>query len=172
MWDIATQTLLLNHHFQLRISENHSRAAFASTRHCLLLQEELLRHIPQVSLMQRPQLTADLQTTTASQGPYSFACTFYGIEPTSSLPTASNSNIPFVSAFESMIGVSMCFAQSLLAISGDSLPFQAVYLQSLLLVDRLVGRLASPVVISWDPPKWLSLLLECLEHEVNCDKEI
>jgi hypothetical protein len=117
--------------------------------------------------MHRPQLTTDFEVTTASQGPYAFACTFYGIKPTSIVPTTCNSNVPFISAFESLICVSTSFAQSLLAKPGKISPLREVYTQSLLLVDRLVGRLGSSVVVSWDPSKWLSFVLQILDHEVG-----
>jgi hypothetical protein len=127
----------------------------------------MLRHIPHIALMRRPELTGGIQAASKSQRPYLFACTFYGITPTVKAPSPNGSfNIPFASAFESLITLSIHFAQSLINGSGSPSFLREVFSQSLLLVDRLVGRLGSSIVVLWDPKKWLSVVLGSIGHEV------
>lgn len=146
---------------------NISRAASPSIKEGLLLLEELLRHIPHTALMQRPELTSEIQAASAAQRPYVFACTFYGAKPIPTIPAQKGSySIPFASAFENIIRLSTSCAQSLLK-KGSPSRLREVFTQALLLIDRLVGRLGSSIEVLWNPTEWLSVVLKSLDHEVR-----
>jgi hypothetical protein len=107
-----------------------------------------------------------MQKSTSSQGPYNFACTFYGINPSSAPPIPTRSGgVPFALIFEGMIDVSTAFAQELL-LASEQPRLKEVFAQSLLVLDRLIGRLTSSVIATWDPSRWLSLVLQILEQVV------
>lgn len=155
---------------QLHVREDSSRASSSTVREVLILQEEILRQTPLAALLRRPELTAGAQAATASQSPYGFACTFYGIKPTSKFSTQKNtSSVPFASAFEDLIGLSTNCGRRLVT-SKTSLPLRDALAQLLLilgkLVDRLEGREGEPIQISWSPNEWFSVVLETFELEV------
>lgn len=128
----------------------------------------MLRHIPHVALMQRPELNGEIQEARKTQGPYLFACTFYGITPTFESPPATGSfTVPFASSFENLISLSITCAKCLTKGFGNAAILREVFSQSLLIVDRLVGRLGCTVALSWNPGKWLSVVLENLENGVS-----
>jgi hypothetical protein len=153
---------------QLHLQEDSWRTSSHIIMEVLLLQDELLRHIPVTALMKRPELTEGAQAATASQGPYGFACTFYGIQPTPDLGIDKNSsNIPFASAFEDLISLSVSCGRSLLA-SSKPLALRDIFARLLLLISMLVDRLeATPIGISWNPAEWFSVLLNTFELEVS-----
>ncbi|KAG1883321.1 hypothetical protein F4604DRAFT_1982799 [Suillus subluteus] len=64
------------------INNDPSKAAEASVRNCLALQEEIFQHIPLESLSRRPKLNAALQTSASSPSSLAFAYAFYGLEST------------------------------------------------------------------------------------------
>lgn len=137
----------------------------------LLLQEELLRHIPITALMKRPELTEGAQAATALQSPYGFACTFYGIQATPDLCTnKSSSNIPFASAFEDLISLSLSCGRSHLATS-KPLVLRDIFARLLLLISMLIDRLETiqsvSIEVSWNPGEWFSILLSTFEIEVS-----
>ncbi|KAL0565856.1 hypothetical protein V5O48_016166, partial [Marasmius crinis-equi] len=126
----------------------------------------MLRQIPHSALLGRPEVTSEIQEASASQRPYIFACTFYGIKPSVDVTEPSGSfTIPFGSAFEALISISTSLAQSLVESSGKLFVLREVFSQSLLLIDRLVGRLNTTMTLSWEPRKWLSTVLDILKHE-------
>lgn len=118
--------------------------------------------------MQRPELTGEIQEASKTQRPYTFACTFYGITTIDDVPLPQGSfTIPFGSAFENLASLSVNFAQVL---SNDSknLPFlREIFSGSLMLMDKLVGRLGTEISVAWKPEEWLSVVLDCLEHDVR-----
>ncbi|KAF8899262.1 Dopey, N-terminal-domain-containing protein [Infundibulicybe gibba] len=151
---------------QFQIQHDSIRACSPSIQACLSLQEELLRQIPHTALMQRPDMTDEIQVTTASQGPYQFACTFYKIEPIALVPGLDDpAALPFASAFENGIALSLSCAQGLSENPAGSTHLWAVLSQALLLLDRLVGRLRTTVTLSWNPNQWLALILQTLENK-------
>ncbi|KAF5384809.1 hypothetical protein D9615_001099 [Tricholomella constricta] len=150
----------------LQVQANVKKASSTLLRETLLLQEEMLRHIPHSALMQRPDLTGPIEAKRTTQRPYLFACSFYGIDPIDIPPTPGASfTVPFVSAFENLANLSIRCAQSLDGDSTDVVTLREVFSQTLLLIDRLVGRLGTTVTISWDPAKWLQVILLGLGRE-------
>jgi hypothetical protein len=128
----------------------------------------MLRQIPHSSLMQRPKLTGSSEADHTAQRPYFFACSFYGITQISTaMKSQAFYTVPFTSVFENLISLSRICANVLIRGSPDILILREVYSHSLLLIDRLVGRLGTSVEIAWDPSEWLQLVLHPLEHEVN-----
>ena len=117
--------------------------------------------------MQRPELSGELDLAAKSQRPYVFAATFYGFKPT--LDTASPSGpftIPFASAFQNLVMLSINCSRFMLEGCATPGPLREVSSQSLLILDRLVGRLNSQITLVWNPDTWLSCVLAALEHEV------
>lgn len=149
------------------------RSSSPLLRECLLLQEEMLRQIPHSSLMQRPELSAANKAIGTTQRPYLFACSFYDITPiASSTSSVTSFATPFTSVFESLASLSRICAEVLIRGSSNILIVREVYSHSLLLIDRLVGRLGTPVEIAWEPLRWLQLVLCALEHEVNDSSDL
>ncbi|KAJ8084790.1 hypothetical protein PM082_003567 [Marasmius tenuissimus] len=126
----------------------------------------MLRQIPHTALLRRPEVTTEIQEASVSQRPYVFACTFYGIKPAveAAEPTGSYL-IPFGSAFEALVDLSISLGQRFTESSSDLLALREVFSQLLLLVDRLVGRLNTSMTLSWEPRKWLTTVLGILQHE-------
>lgn len=134
----------------------------------LLLQEEILRHIPHTALLRRPALTQEKHTTSHSYPPYVFASHFYGVTPISEAPIQHGSyDVPFASAFKNLITLNTNYANNLLNVSRKSPHLGGVFSQSLLLLDTLVRMLDSPVVVSWNPSEWLCIVLRCIERNVS-----
>jgi hypothetical protein len=132
----------------------------------LILLDEILHHIPDSSLLQRPEIT--VQVESGSQRPFDFACTFFKIAD-KSIPTAATLDIlatPFVSCFQSLISLSMAFT-SRLKESQHALMLRESFSKVLLLIDRLAARLITPMNIPWDPKEWLNILLASLEYQVS-----
>lgn len=121
--------------------------------------------------MRHPELTGDIQAASTSQRPYLFACSFYGITPIASVPTLPGTSfdaVPFVAAFQNFAALSVKCAHSLMGASGSgAAPLREVFSQTLLILDRLIGRLGSPIHVAWDPEEWLSVVLRSVEHEVR-----
>lgn len=128
----------------------------------------MLRQIPHSSLMQRPELAGAVEAKCTTQRPYLFACSFYGITPIA-IPTDSATYfaVPFASVFENLTSLSHICAEILIQGSSNISTLREVYALSLLLIDRLVGRLGTSVEIAWKPARWLHLVLNVLEHEVS-----
>lgn len=168
--DVSQQlvyTFLLLNIPQLQVQANPTKASSKLVRECLLLQEEMLRHIPHSSLMQRPELTGSIEVKRTTQRPYLFACSFYGITPVAAYAAPDGSfAIPFTSAFENLIELSLNCANSLIQGSENVVVLREVFSQSLLLIDRLVGRLGTSVKVEWNPATWLYMLLRTIDHEV------
>ncbi|KAF9786711.1 Dopey, N-terminal-domain-containing protein [Thelephora terrestris] len=142
-------------------------AASDSVREALVLQEEILRHIPATALKLRPQS----QDKSKTQGPLDFACSFYGIENPFGDDPVQRACVdrPFVTNFEDLIVFTATAATSLMSCTPQLVqPLRAAFCQSVLLVMRLLGRidqrLDTPFDVDWDPPEWLSIALESVEH--------
>ncbi|KAJ7897279.1 Dopey, N-terminal-domain-containing protein [Mycena olivaceomarginata] len=135
----------------IQIQRSVARTLTPSVRESLILLEEMLRQIPPAALMQRPELSGDMDLIAKSQRPYIFAATFYGFEPTldDTPPPLGPFTIPFASAFQNLIVLKGCATPG---------PLREVSAQSLLLLHRLI-------TLTWSPNQWLSLVLRTLEHE-------
>ncbi|KAG6874376.1 hypothetical protein C0995_015112 [Termitomyces sp. Mi166 len=146
-----------------------SRASSPLMREALLLQEEMLRHIPHSALMQRPDLTGPIEAKRTTQRPYLFACSFYGIDPIVTSESLSNSfAVPFVSVFQNLATITRSCAQALTTYTSSSniVVLREVFSLSLSLLNRLSVRLATSVTLSWNPDDWLQVVLTGLEHEL------
>lgn len=147
-------------------------AASGPVREALILQEEILRHIPATALKLRPQ-SQEKSHTPPSQGPLEFACSFYGIEipPFNSIRRTCVDK-PFVTNFEDLVALTTITATSLTSCTLEfAYPLRDAFTQSVLLIMRLLGRmdqkLNEPFDIDWDPPEWLAAVLESVEHPVR-----
>jgi hypothetical protein len=117
--------------------------------------------------MQRPELSGDMDMAAKSQRPYVFAATFYGFKPTLDIsPPVGPFTIPFASAFQNLITLSINCSRFLIEGCETPGPLREVSSQALLLLDRLVERLNSEITPTWSPDQWLSSVLTTLEHEV------
>ncbi len=124
-------------------------------------------HTPQVALLQRPEVTQANVEARQTYRPYQFTCTFYGMDTALSIPPAEGSfTIPFSSVFESLVSCSAKCAQEL-AKTREAATLREVFGGILGLLNGMVGRLAAPVVLAWEPAVWLGVLLESMEYEVR-----
>lgn len=143
--------------------------AKASTRtyqQITVLIQEMHSHIPQVALLERPEVTRDNTSARQTQRPYEFACTFYGIKdklPTP--PPEGHFTIPFSSIFESLVSCSAKCAQELSKVK-DATLLREVFSGVLGLLNGMVNRLTGPIDVTWDPATWLGLLLQSMAYEV------
>jgi hypothetical protein len=127
----------------------------------------MLRQIPHSSLMQQPELTGS-KVECSTMRPYLFACSFYGITPiTTPIKSPPSFAVPFASVFENLVSLSGICAEVLIQNSSNLVTLREVYSHSLLLIDRLVGRLGTSVQTSWEPTGWLRAVLHAVEHEVT-----
>ncbi|KAF8215761.1 Dopey, N-terminal-domain-containing protein [Mycena galopus ATCC 62051] len=151
----------------IQIQRSVARTLTPSVRESLILLEEMLRQIPHAALMQRPELSGDMDMAAKSQRPYVFAATFYGFPPTldDAPPLSGPFTIPFASAFQNLITLSTSCSRFLTEGCETPGPLREVSAESLLLLDRLVERLDSHITLIWSPDQWLSLALATLEHE-------
>ncbi|KAG6911306.1 hypothetical protein DXG01_002145 [Tephrocybe rancida] len=150
----------------VQVQDNALRASTSLLKETLFLQEEMLRHIPHSSLLQRPDLTGPIEAKRTTQRPYLFACSFYGIDPVAIPPSLPVSfAVPFVSAFENLAMFAKNCAQALTASSPDVTILREVFALSLSLLDRLTDRLATPSTLAWNPTEWLHVILSGLDNE-------
>ncbi|KNZ76347.1 Protein dopey [Termitomyces sp. J132] len=151
----------------IRVQGDISCLSSPLIKEALLLQEEVLRHVPHSALMQRPNLTGPIETKRTTQRPYLFACSFYGVDPIAIPESLPNSfAVPFVSAFENLATITRRCAQKLITSCSDIVVLREVFSLSLLLLDRLSSRLTTSVTLRWNPDDWLQVILEGLEHEL------
>lgn len=154
------------------MSNDSLKAASSSIREALILQEEILRHIPATALKLRPQLQVKSEAP-PSQGPLEFACSFYGVEnPLGRSIQRTRVDRPFVTNFEDLLVLTTTAATGLMDCPPElAQPLRSAFSQSVLLVMRLLGRmdqrLDAPFDIDWDPSKWLSVVLQSAEHPVR-----
>lgn len=157
---------------QACLEKDNSKAASGPVKEALILQEEILRHIPATALKLRPQPQQKSQTS-PPQGPLEFACSFYGIEKPPVGPVQRGCvDKPFVTSFEDLIVLTTISATSLAGCAPElAHPLRGTFTQSVLLVMRLLGRmdqkLDTPFDIEWNPSEWLSVVLESVEHPVR-----
>ncbi|KAJ7116821.1 Dopey, N-terminal-domain-containing protein [Mycena crocata] len=150
----------------IQIQRSVSHALTLSFRESLILLEEMLRQIPHVALMQRPELSGDMDLAAKSQRPYTFAATFYGFKPTLDPAAASGPfTIPFASAFQNLVTLSIHCSRFVTEGCDTPGPLREIFGQALLIMDRLVGRLNSQITLAWNPDQWLTSVLATLEHE-------
>ncbi|KAJ3723564.1 Dopey, N-terminal-domain-containing protein [Lentinula guzmanii] len=157
---------------EIQIERDPSKASFPSTKASLALLEVLLRQIPHISLLSRPEVNTDLLTASDTERPYVFACTFYDIKPLlNASPPSGTYTVPFSSAFESLVSLSIVFGQTLTKAKEtgltDSTQLREILSSSLTLIDRLVGRLTSPIKLVWEPKRWLSVVLDSFLENTN-----
>ncbi|KAJ6601434.1 Dopey, N-terminal-domain-containing protein [Mycena vulgaris] len=150
----------------IQIQQSVSRTLTPSVRETLRLLEEMLRQIPHVALMQRPELSGEMEMAAKSQRPYVFAASFYGFKPTlETAPPTGPFTIPFASAFQNLVALSINCSRFMTEGCDTPGPLREVSSQSLLILDRLLGRLNSQITLSWNPDHWLSSVLAALKHE-------
>ncbi|KAF8167553.1 Dopey, N-terminal-domain-containing protein [Crassisporium funariophilum] len=152
---------LLDHQVEI----DPMNAARPSTREAMLLLETVLQYIPHTGLLQRPEITKNVDSD--DQRPFDFACSFFKIthKPLQTTSSAHFTTIPFASCFQHLISLSTNSARCLVRHPQNGFILREVLSRSLTLVDRLVGRLVSPIALSWKPSQWLSDLLLGFEHE-------
>ncbi|THV06503.1 hypothetical protein K435DRAFT_960479 [Dendrothele bispora CBS 962.96] len=149
-----------------QVQKNNANALSFSMRESLLLLDAMLRQIPHIALLQRPELNSEMHEAITTQRPYNFACTFYGIKPiVNTTPPSGSFTIPFGSGFEGLTNLSMIFAQNLSKSSEKTSLQRQLFSRCLTLIDGLAGRLDSTMVISWNPKIWLAVILESLSQE-------
>ena len=147
-------------------------AASGPIREALILQEEILRHIPATALKLRHQPQRKSETP-PSQGPLEFACAFYGIEmPPVGYVQRAYVGGPFVTNFEDLAFLTIVAATSLMSCTPElAQPLRGTFTHSMLLVMRLLGRmdqkLDAPFEVDWNPSEWLSIVLESVEYPVR-----
>lgn len=148
------------------------KAASSSIREALVLQEEILRHIPAIALKLRPRPQEKSQMP-PSRGPLEFACSFYGIErpPVGSIQRTCVDK-PFVTAFEDLVVLTTTVATNLENCTPElAHSLRGAFTQSILLIMRLLGRMDqksdAPFDIDWDPSEWLTVVLESVGHTVR-----
>ncbi|KAJ7070662.1 Dopey, N-terminal-domain-containing protein [Mycena amicta] len=151
----------------IQVQRSVAKTLTPAVRSTLILLEAMLRQIPPSALMQRPELSGDMQAASQWQRPYIFAATFYGCKPVleqTDLPQRSFT-VPFASVFQNLVTLSMTCSRFLAEGCNSPAPLREVLAQSLLLMDRLASRLETPITLAWKPEEWLSSVLATLEHE-------
>ncbi|KAH7930453.1 hypothetical protein BV22DRAFT_1000727 [Leucogyrophana mollusca] len=153
---------------KVHVQEDESRAASASVRECMILQEEILRHTTPEALYQRPELKDIHHDSPSSLTSLSFAYSVYGIE----LPATTSSSTTAVAPLATVLGdvMSLCLtcARNLLGKTSSCGDIRSAFSQLLVVLARLVdiaSRNQSSLVVSWDPTTWLSLILDTLDLE-------
>jgi len=157
---------------QAYLEKDSFNAASGPVCEALILQEEILRHIPATALKLRPRSQEKSQTP-PSQGPLEFACSFYGIEkpPLNPIQRACVDR-PFVTNFEDLAALTTIAATSLMSCTPElAHSLRGAFTQSVLLIMRLLGRMDQklnvPFDIDWNPSEWLAAVLESVEHPVR-----
>ncbi|KAG2076732.1 hypothetical protein BDR04DRAFT_1132425 [Suillus decipiens] len=153
---------------QREINSDPSKAAKASVRDCLALQEEIFQHIPLESLSQRPGLNAALQTSASSLSSLAFAYAFYGLEMTESHSSSEMHN-PLMTVLEHMFCISQVLSRSISAQQGGSIELRTALSQVLRVLSGLVRtadrNCDATLTLSWKPSEWLYSMLDCLDLE-------
>ncbi|TFK70447.1 hypothetical protein BDN72DRAFT_887964 [Pluteus cervinus] len=149
---------------KLHVRSNPTSLSSKSIQECLKLQEELLSHVPPAALVHPPEVSPEVQNNRISQGPYQFACTFYGLASSITPPSEGSSTVPIASIFEGLMALStQCVYKSE---DGSGVKFSRdAYSQISLLMNNVLNKLASPITVSWDPTLWLSAALQTFEQE-------
>jgi hypothetical protein len=154
---------------QREINNDPSKAAEASVRDCLALQEEIFQHIPLESLSQRPELNAALQTSASSLSSLAFAYAFYGLESTELNPSSEVLN-PLIAVLEHMFCISQALSRSISAQQGGLIELRAALSQVLRILSGVVRMMDkscdTTLSLSWKPSEWLYSMLDCLDLEV------
>ncbi|CAK5264480.1 unnamed protein product [Mycena citricolor] len=98
--------------------------------------------------------------------PHSFAASFYGFSvPEATTSTNSAMPAPFASSFENLITLSrMCSRYLVDGNPSNPALLREVASQVMLLLERLVSRLESPLTAEWEPSEWLAAVLATLDH--------
>ncbi|KAG2744495.1 hypothetical protein P692DRAFT_20837634 [Suillus brevipes Sb2] len=153
---------------QREINNDPSKAAEASVRDCLALQEEIFQHIPLESLSQRPELNAALQTSASSLSSLAFAYAFYGLESTELNPSSEVLN-PLIAVLEHMFCISQALSRSISAQQGGLIELRAALSQVLRILSGVVRTMDkscdATLSLSWKPSEWLYSILDCLNLE-------
>ena len=135
-------------------------------RETLHLLEEMLQHIPQSSLTKRPLVNDQLKLGIANR-PFLFACNLYDINPLGIPEGRGSFAVPIASAFESLASLSLICAENLINNSENVVDLREVFSSSLILMEKLIGRLTTLVEVTWEPSNWLQIILQGLHHEVG-----
>ncbi|KAF9067320.1 Dopey, N-terminal-domain-containing protein [Rhodocollybia butyracea] len=144
----------------IQLKQDPSKASSPAIKAGLSFLEVLLRQIPHIKLLSRPEVKPDMQAVSENERPYIFACTFYDIKPVIDAPAPTGTyQVPFSSAFESLASLSMVLGISLTKANGNLTALREVFTKSLALIERLVSRLNSSITLVWEPKKWLEVIL-------------
>ncbi|EPT03457.1 hypothetical protein FOMPIDRAFT_1058702 [Fomitopsis schrenkii] len=139
--------------------EQPLRISRVGLRKFLRLQQELLHHMsPASPLKVRPQVSAEVESTTVGVGPTTFAGIFYGIPNTLSTPTRGSPAQPFCTTFEDLVSLTEYAARTLV-----DTPEQ---LDGMRVVTEFSPTHEESTTLAWAPGAWLSCLLRCLEPKV------
>ena len=95
---------------------------------------------------------------------------FYGIKIDEKISTHNaNSNVPFASAFEDLIGLTTICGKNMIAPT-QPLSSWDMFAQLLLILGNLVEKYERKddlrICISWDPAEWFSVVLGTFDLEV------
>ncbi|KAJ3572176.1 hypothetical protein NP233_g3254 [Leucocoprinus birnbaumii] len=149
----------------LQIQTTPVKASTKAYQQATLFIQELHSHIPQIALLERPEVTSDNENSRQTQRPYSFACTFYGIQATLTTPPPEGTFIiPQSSVFESLVSCTAKCAQALEKLK-DAAALREVFGGMLGFLNGMVNRLTAPVEMAWNPVEWLATLLQSMEYE-------
>ncbi|TRM61588.1 hypothetical protein BD626DRAFT_598473 [Schizophyllum amplum] len=136
----------------LQLQDNGGKAACEAVREGMILLEEILQHIPTRETMEE---------ASATERPYTYACTFYGMHAAFAVPNASTEFIsPYSSSFESLTAMTTHLTKS-----ASSEVAREIYSRMLSLLDELAGYLTGPVKVAWNPEQWLTVALGALDQE-------
>ncbi|KAH7907786.1 Dopey, N-terminal-domain-containing protein, partial [Hygrophoropsis aurantiaca] len=153
------------------VREDDSRISSTSVRTCMVLQEEILRHILPEALYQRPELKELSQEFTTSLNPLSFAYAIYGIQtPQSTSPSSDSYERPLTTVLGDTMALCLACSRDLLGRSDNSASTDtlAVFSHVLLVLAGLIEITTNNqtnVDVLWDPVTWLPSVLDSLELE-------
>ncbi|PPQ99509.1 hypothetical protein CVT24_005299 [Panaeolus cyanescens] len=146
-----------------QICKDRSVASKQCIQEAFALLEDMLPLIPHSALMQRPEITVDLDTS--KQTAYQFACTFFKIKPNTIAAEDLTASTPFDTCFQFLMSISMSFCTSLSQIPHKAPVLRVSLTRSLVILDQLVSRLTQPISLTWEPEQWLNTMLASLQHE-------
>ncbi|PCH34091.1 hypothetical protein WOLCODRAFT_61246 [Wolfiporia cocos MD-104 SS10] len=154
---------------KIRLQDSTTPISYSAAVGVLSLQKEILARIPQTAGLDAQLNVSDaLLSSSAGSGPSSLACAFYGIEDTLPERIRAAPVVPFVTAFEDLIAISIESSESIQKGHNAGLA-RDMLLQSLALLNDLVDKLpkmqTTSFALTWKPSQWISALLKCIEQK-------
>lgn len=126
---------------------------------------------PASPLKVRPQVSAEVESTTVGVGPTTFAGIFYGIPNTLSTPTRGSPAQPFCTTFEDLVSLTEYAARTLVDTPEQLDGMREILVNTLTLLTGVVTEFSptheESTTLAWAPGAWLSCLLRCLEPKVR-----